>query len=242
MNDNKKKLKNLLQYYFKKKITIIDAGVNKGHFLTKKIGLANIDKALMIDPIKNRSLKKLINKKFKYLDVALGNKKRETSFYIHSNKHSEWSSLHKISKVSPYNTLYKKHLIKPIKKKIYQESLDNILGKNTDIKDYFKLNKRKIDILKIDCQSNTLPILHGAQKTLNTKKIKMIIAAINPYDFYQNKKDDFIKILQYLSSKNFELINIANAHNGKLGNLNYSFSDFRIWTFDAIFINKKNNK
>lgn len=239
MNNKKNKLKDLLNYYLKKKFTVVDAGVNKGHFLTKKIGLKNISKAVMIDPIKDKALNKLINKKFKYFDIALGNKKKKTSFYIHSNNHSEWSSLHKISKKSPYNTLYKKHLIKPIKKIVYQDSLDNILNKNTIIKNYLGSDSKKIDILKIDCQSNTLPILLGGNKTFKTNKIKMIIAAINPYDFYENKKDDFTKILKYLDTKNYRLINIANAHNGKLGNLNYSFSDFRIWTFDAIFMKKR---
>lgn len=239
MNIKKNKLKNLLNYYLKKKLIVIDAGVNKGHFLTKKIGLKNISKAVMIDPIRNNALNKLIDKKFKYLDFALGNQKKKASFYIHSNSHSEWSSLHKISKKSPYNTLYKKHLIKPIKKIVYQDSLDNLLNKNAIIKNYLGSDGKKIDILKIDCQSNTLPILHGGNKTLKTNKIKMIIAAINPYDFYENKKDDFTKILQYLDTKNYRLINIANAHDGKLGSLNYSFSDFRIWTFDAIFMKKK---
>lgn len=239
MNNKKNKLKDLLNYYLKKKFTVIDAGVNKGHFLTKKIGLKNISKAIMIDPIKNKALNKLIHKKFKYLDVALGNKKKKTSFYIHSNNHSEWSSLHKISKNSPYNTLYKKHLMIPIKKIVYQDSLDNILNKNTIVKNYLGSDSKKIDILKIDCQSNTLPILLGGNRTFKTNKIKMIIAAINPYDFYENKKDDFTKILKYLDTKNYGLINIANAHSGKLGNLNYSFSDFKIWTFDAIFMKKK---
>ena len=239
MINKKDRLKDLVKFFFKKKITIIDAGAHKGHFLTKKIGLKNIKKAVVIDPIKDDSLKKLIDKKFIYLDVALGNKKKKTSFYIHSKKHSEWSSLHLISKNSPYNTLYKKELIKPIKKIVNQETLDNILSKNIDIKNYFKLNKNKIDILKIDCQSNTLQVLQGASKILKKNKLNMIIAAINPYDFYKNKTDNFIKILKYLDSKGFRLINISNAHDGKLGSLNYSFSDFKIWTFDAIFINKK---
>ena len=235
-------IKDLIKFYFKKKISIVDAGVHKGLFLTKKIGLENINKVLMIDPIKNESLKKLIDKKFRYLNVALGNERKETSFYIHSHKHPEWSSLHQISKSSPYKSIYKKKLIKPIKKIVLQESLDNILNKNSDIRNYFNINKNKIDILKIDCQSNTLEILQGTHQILKKKKIRMIVAAINPYEFYKNKSDDFIKILKYLNDRNYELINISNAHSGKLGSLNYSFSNFRIWTFDAIFINRKSFK
>ena len=157
-------------------------------------------------------------------------------FYIYSKKYPEWSSLYPISKKSPYNINYKKYLIKPKKKKIPQETLNNLLKKK-DIVNYFNL-KKKIDILKIDCQSTTLQILQGASQILNKNKLRMIVAAINPYTFYENKCDDFIKILKYLESKNFELINIANAHTGKLGSLNYSYSDFKIWTFDAIFIKK----
>jgi hypothetical protein len=145
-----------------------------------------------------------------------------------------------ISGKSPYNKLYKKHLIKPIKKIVYQETIDNLLIKNRNIKKYLNTNKRKIDILKIDCQSNSLEILQGASKTLKENKLKMVIAAINPYEFYKNKIDDFLKILNFMDRNNFKLINISNAHDGKLGSLNYSFSDFKIWTFDAIFISKKN--
>ena len=77
MINKKDRLKDLVKFFFKKKITIIDAGAHKGHFLTKKIGLKNIKKAVVIDPIKDDSLKKLIDKKFIYLDVALGNKKKK---------------------------------------------------------------------------------------------------------------------------------------------------------------------
>jgi hypothetical protein len=234
----KKTLKNLINFFFKKKITIIDAGVHKGDFLKKKIGLKKINKALMIDPIMQDSIKKLINKKFRFLNLALGNKSVNSSFYIHSKKYPEWSSLHLISKESPYNTHYKKYLIKPKKKIISQDTLDNLFKKK-DIINYLNLDKEKIDILKIDCQSTTLQILQGASQILNKNKLRMIIAAINPYNFYQNKSDNLIKILKYLDSKNFELLNIANAHNGKLGSLNYSYSNFKIWTFDAIFIKKK---
>ena len=38
---------------------------------------------------------------------------------------------------------------------------------------------------------------------------------------------------------NYELLNIANAHSGDLGKLDFDFKNFKIWTFDAIFILKK---
>ena len=115
--------------------------------------------------------------------------------------------------------------------------MDDLLKKK-DIISYLNSNKKKIDILKIDCQSTTLEILQGASKILRKNKLRMIIAAINIYSFYKNKSDNLTKILKYLESKNFELLNIANAHNGKLGSLNYSYSNFKIWTFDAIFVKK----
>lgn len=238
MSFKKNRLRNLINFFFKKKITIIDAGVHKGDFLKKKIGLKKINKALMIDPVMQKNIKGLIDKKFKFLNMSLSNKKGNTSFYIHSKKHSEWSSLNLINKESPYNTRYKKYLIKPIKKIIPQNTLDNILKKK-DIVNYFNLDNKKIDILKIDCQSTTLQILQGASKILKKNKLRMIIAAITPYNFYENKFDDLIKILKYLNSNNFKLINIANAHSGKLGSLDFSFTDFKIWTFDAIFVQKK---
>ena len=146
-----------------------------------------------------------------------------------------------IQKNSPYNTLYKNDLIKPIKKIIKQETIDNLFTKNKKVKSYFDFNNKIIDILKIDCQSNTMQILKGSRRLLNKNKFKMVIAAINPYEFYKNKTDNFSTILNFMNTKNYELINIANAHSGELGNLNYSFSDFKIWTFDAIFLKKNYN-
>lgn len=236
------KLIDLIKYYLKGKISVVDVGVNEGNFLKEKIGLKNINKALMIDPIKSKKIDILIKKKFIYLDFAISNKRKKKLFYIHSLKHTEWSSLNLISKNSPYNVLYKKELIKPIKKIVQLETLDRIFSKNNNVKSYFGLNEMKIDILKIDCQSTTLEVINGTKDLLKNNKFKIVILAINPYEFYKNKSDNFLKILNFMNTKNYELINIANAHDGKLGNLNYSFSDFKIWTFDAIFINKNLSK
>ena len=123
-----------------------------------------------------------------------------------------------------------RNLKKNLKIKIIQRTtLDKVLKKNKD----------KIDILKIDCQSTSLEILKGAKKSLNNKKFNIIFIAINLSEFYKNKKDSFIDITLLLKKFGYEFVNIANAHNGKLGKLDYDFSNFKIWTFDAIFIQKK---
>ena len=67
----------------------------------------------------------------------------------------------------------------------------------------------------------------------------MLILAINSEEFYENKKDNFSKISTYLEKLGYSLINIANAHSGELGKLDYDFQNYKIWTFDAIFIKKK---
>ena len=78
--------------------------------------------------------------------------------------------------------------------------------------------------------------MKGARKNLNKNKFKIIIVAINLGEFYKNKKDDFLKISKLLEINGYELANIANAHSGSLGKLDYDFQNFKIWTFDAIFI------
>jgi len=73
-NFKKYKLKDLINFFFKKKIIVIDVGVHKGNFLKKNIGLKKIKKALMVDPVMQQSVKKMISKKFKFLNVALNNR------------------------------------------------------------------------------------------------------------------------------------------------------------------------
>ena len=45
-----------------------------------------------------------------------------------------------------------------------------------------------------------------------------------------------IKILTLLKSNGYNLINVANAHSGKLGSIDYDYKNYNIWTFDAIFM------
>jgi len=227
------KIRNLINYYLpKKKLNILDCGCHKGNFL-KKIGLKRLKNGYLVDPLDYNVIRKLKLKNFKFLPYCLGSTSKKQSFTIYSSKYPEWSSINSLGPKSIYKKRYYKYLNKKnIKKFVHQTTIDNILKKN----------KKKIDILKIDCQSTSLEILEGSKKNLKKKSFNMIIVAINLSEFYKNKKDDFLKILKLLDTHGYELINIANAHSGKLGNLNYDFFNFKIWTFDSIFIKKNLSK
>ena len=188
-------IKNLVDFFFKKeRIGVFDAGCHKGVFL-KKIGLRRVKRAILVDPTDFNLKKKKIFKNFKYFKYALGNKKKIIKFYRHSNKNPEWSSVNKIHLNSPYFQNYKKRLlISPKIEKIKQTTIDKILKKN----------KFKIDLLKIDCQSQSLEVLQGATNNLKKKDIQVVVCAVNLTEFYSGKSDDFARIVSFLKKFNYQ--------------------------------------
>ena len=220
------KIKNLINYYLpKKKLSLFDCGCHKGGFL-KKIGLNKLKSGFLVDPLDFQVIERFKLKNFRYIQQCLGSSSKKQSFKIYSSKYPEWSSVNNLGEKSIYKKKYSKFLTKKKINVIHQTTVDTILAANNE----------KIDVLKIDCQSTSLEILKGARKNLNKNKFKIIIVAINLGEFYKNKKDDFLKISKLLEINGYELANIANAHSGSLGKLDYDFQNFKIWTFDAIFI------
>ena len=228
MKNNKKYyLKHIINYFFKnKKINIFDACSHKGQFL-KKVGYYKIKQAILVDPLDYKINKKKELRKFKFIKCLLGEKVCLKKFYFHSKLNPEWSSVNKIDKESPYHRLYFSRLNKKvISKKFRQNTIDSIIKKNP-------IN---IDLIKIDCQSQTLEILKGAKKTLKSKNIKMIVCALNITNFYKNKNDDLVKISSFLKKFKYNFYSVLNAHSGEIGKIDFDFKNFKIWTFDAIFL------
>ena len=226
------KIKDLINFYIKKKkISIIDCGCHKGGFL-KKIGLKKIKNGILIDPLDYKVIKKFNLKGFKFLNNLVGSSNKTQTFKIYSSKYPEWSSVNSMNDDSIYKKKYSKYLYqKIIKHKIKQIKLDSLL----------KHNKKKFDILKIDCQSTTFEVLKGCEKNLKSQKFIMIVAAINLGKFY-DKTDNFIKISKFLNKFGYYLINFSNAHSGELGKIDFDFKNYKIWTFDAIFLKITNEK
>lgn len=226
---NKKKyhLRNIITFLFKnKKINIFDAGAHKGDFI-KKIGKKRVKRAILVDPLDFKITKKKQFKKYRFLNCLLGEKNTKKNFFVYSNKNPEWSSVNKIHKQSPYYKLYKNRLSKVIKNKILnQKTIDNILVNNPF----------KIDLLKVDCQSQTLEVLMGAKKTISSKNLKVVVCAINSTNFYYKKKDHIDKICKFLKKYKYNFYSIVNAHSGEIGKIDFDFKNFQIWTFDAVFL------
>lgn len=135
--------------------------------------------------------------------------------------------MNKIHKQSPYYKLYRNRLNKVIKTKtLNQRTIDKILEKKPF----------KIDLLKVDCQSQTLEVLMGAKKTISSKNLKVIVCAINTTNFYHKKKDHIEKICMFLKKYEYNFYSIVNAHSGEIGKIDFDFKNFQIWTFDAVFL------
>lgn len=78
-------LKNLVNYYFKNKISIFDAGCHKGGFL-KKIGFKKLKSGILVDPIDYKLIKSKKLRNFIYFKKCLGSDAKFVDFYLHSKK------------------------------------------------------------------------------------------------------------------------------------------------------------
>ena len=125
------KIKDLINFYIKKKkISIIDCGCHKGGFL-KKIGLKKIKNGILIDPLDYKVIKKFNLKGFKFLNNLVGSSNKTQTFKIYSSKYPEWSSVNSMNDDSIYKKKYSKYLYqKIIKHKIKQIKLDSLLKHN----------------------------------------------------------------------------------------------------------------
>lgn len=121
-----------------------------------------------------------------------------------------------LNNFSLFNTISNKYI------KIYRKSeLSSffLIGKKIHkqksialtIDHYIKINKIKsVDFIKIDTQGSELEILHGAKKTLKSKKIKFLEIEIifkNKLNIYRNSIS-FYQIEKFLNSYNFYLVKL----------------------------------
>jgi len=190
---------NVLKKLIKKSPLILDVGANEGQTIVemiktfKKCNIHSFEANSNLLPKLNYIKKKFKkNSKIKINSVAIGDKEKKTTFYLHQDPSQ--SSLLKINfnsklfiKMKKYKTNKKFIYKNNIKKKVYQTTLDNYCRKN-------KL--KKIDILKSDTQGCDLNVLRGAKKIL--PNVSLIVVEINFIDYYEkiNSFYEFEKILR----------------------------------------------
>ena len=140
-------------------------------------------------------------------NIALSNKKTKRKFYEY--KLTSQSSFYKItSKKNPFKNLNNIYKIKTLK-----------------LDEYLNLKEKKIDICKIDIQGEELNVLMGMQKYLKKKKIKLIKVEITIRNDYDNNKNQFVEIINFLKKFNYDLVTISKI----------KFSQNEIMFLDAYF-------
>jgi FkbM family methyltransferase len=170
--------------YFKirKGDVVIDIGANVGMFTVraaKAVGERGLVIAVEPHPgnitLLYRNIKRLNLRNVLVLEKALGSNKRKAKLFLAT---PGTSSLVEKGEGRPF--LW-----------VEVDTLDNILS---------ELGVKKVDLIKIDAEGSEVEILKGAQKTLNSKKVKLAIAA---YHYLPNGKPELSEIMTLLKSKGF---------------------------------------
>tara|TARA_Y100000741_G_scaffold322486_1_gene272213 strand:+ start:559 stop:1239 length:681 start_codon:yes stop_codon:yes gene_type:complete len=194
----------------KKEIIVIDIGANVGSYLDFIIKNFKYKKIYAFEPSVKayRQLKNKFNSKNIILEnIALSNKKTKRKFYEY--KLTSQSSFYKItSKKNPFKNLNNIYKVKTLK-----------------LDEYLNLKEKKIDICKIDIQGEELNVLMGMQKYLKKKKIKLIKVEITIRNDYDNNKNQFVEIINFLKKFNYDLVTISKI----------KFSQNEIMFLDAYF-------
>ena len=194
----------------KKEIIVIDIGANVGSYLDFIIKNFKYKKIYAFEPSTKayRQLKNKFNSKNIILEnIALSNKKTKRKFYEY--KLTSQSSFYKItSKKNPFKNLNNIYKVKTLK-----------------LDEYLNLKEKKIDICKIDIQGEELNVLMGMQKYLKKKKIKLIKVEITIRNDYDNNKNQFVEIINFLKKYNYNLVTISKI----------KFSQNEIMFLDAYF-------
>ncbi len=194
----------------KKEIIVIDIGANVGSYLDFIIKNFKYKKIYAFEP-SIKAYKQLKNKFYRkniiLENIALSNKKAKRKFYEY--KLTSQSSFYKItSKKNPFKNLNNIYKVKTLK-----------------LDEYLNLKEKKIDICKIDIQGEELNVLMGMQKYLKKKKIKLIKVEITIRNDYDNNKNQFVEIINFLKQFNYNLITISKI----------KFSQNEIMFLDAYF-------
>ena len=202
----------LKKIFKKKKINFADIGANLGvyyDYVNKKI---NIKKAYLFEP--NTKCFSYLKKKYKNKKIVIENQgvlnnKKKSFFYEYSTSST--------SGFLRRNNIYYNSLTKFIKK--YEVSL-------VKFDDYFF--KKKIDFCKIDTEGSEFSVIQSMKKSL--KKIKLIKIEINfMNNMWINKKNDFVKIINFFNKNKFFLYSISKI----------KFAENKIVFIDAFFLNRE---
>jgi FkbM family methyltransferase len=193
--------------------TIFDVGSNRGTITAKYLSMYNDANIFAFDPIEHFSKEYLkFGSKVKFHNLAFSDVKGMFEFNI--NQSVDTSSLLSSTKIGA-NSDDKCSTVNQIK--ISTTTIDAFCEEN---------NLKNIDILKLDVQGSELAILKGAEKLLNTKRIKLIYTEAYFKQQYLSQPL-FYEIGGYLKEQGYYLADIFNPY--------YNGREL-LWC-DAIFVN-----
>ena len=208
---NEKKF--LSKYIKNKKIVCVDIGANKGNFIDLIINNFKVNKIYAFEPSLNNFLilkKDYQNAKIFLEKLAISDKKKKLDFYEY--KLSSQSSLYKQKKNnSAFDELENKYKIQSI-------TLD----------DYFKNEKKRIDICKVDVQGEELSIIKGMKNLLKKKQITLVKIELSFIQIYEKSSNHYLDIINLLKKFDYELITISKS----------KFQNQNLFFLDAYFVHK----
>lgn len=199
------------------RLNYIDIGANVGHFSESIIKEFEVNKGVIIEPLKVHieTLRKKFydDKKFKILNVAVSDTDGKADFFINQEFDSV-SSLLEINHNS--RELKELNISKPSKSSIQTITLDSIAH---------EFNNEIIDLIKIDVQGAEHLILQSAIEIL--KKTRLVYTEFSYKPLYQNSST-FYDLYHFMYAQNYILVNVSKG---------YSSSNGELLQGDAVFIN-----
>jgi FkbM family methyltransferase len=194
---------------------VFDIGAHHGNYSLELTKLVNVGVVYCCEPneVAFRILKSKLNKSiFRHLNLALSNFSGTSPFYL--NEFEETNSL--LPRVETKSSIDRLTANRAIVQ-VGVETLDSVCSKNSI---------KKISLLKIDAQGNSLDILKGASELLKSKLIGIIQCEVEFIEIYKNE-GLFHSITLFLEQHGYFLYSLYNIH--------YDINNRISWA-DALFV------
>ena len=178
---------------------MIDIGAHEGEFLSSFLKIRKIKKYYCFEPqikiFKKLKKKHQDNSKIKFFNFPLGDKPKKKKLFL--SKLTSTATLSSFNKVSLY-LKFKNFLLN-------DQNQQSVIVKQKTFDQIFKNINIKKSFLKIDVEGYELNVLKGSKKKI--KEVKYILIEDQYFNQYKN---DFNKVKEFLKKNNFEILKTFN--------------------------------